>query len=57
MKNIDEIYFCYYTLGFLLRLTERDKKTFNFIYPFKSVYCRVNQTVFTVCCDCQDLVV
>ena len=40
-----------------LRLTERDKKVFNFIYPFQTVYCRVNQTVLTVCFDCQNLVV
>lgn len=55
MKNIEKYY--PYTLEFLLRLTERDKKTFDFIYPFKSAYCRVNQTVLTACCDCQDLVV
>ena len=55
MKNIDEIDFCPHTVELFFRLTERDKKTFNFIYPFRSVYCRVNQTVLTVYCDCQDL--
>ena len=56
MRNIAEINFCPYTLVFF-RFTERDKKVFNFIYPFQTVYGRVNQTVFTVCFDCQDLVV
>lgn len=56
IKNNDEIYFCPRTLEFSLRLRERGKKTFNFIYPFRSVYYSVNQTVFTICYNCQDLV-
>ena len=56
IKNNDEIYFCPRTLEFSLRLRERGKKTFNFIYPFRSAYYSVNQTVFTICYNCQDLV-
>ena len=57
MRNIEEIYFCPHTLECFFRLTERDKEVFNYIYPFQVVYCRVNQTVLTVCFDCQELVV
>ena len=57
MRHIDEIYFCPHTLEFFFRFTRCDKEVFNFIYPFETVFCRVNQTVFTVCFDCQDLVV
>ena len=47
MRNIDKIYFCPHTLECFFRLKERDKKVFNFIYPFQTVYCRVDQTFFT----------
>ena len=57
MRNIDNIHFCPHTLECFFRLTERDKKVFNFIYLFQTVYCRVNQLVLTVCFSCQDLVV
>ena len=56
MRNIDEIYFCPHKLECFFRITERDKKVFNFIYPFQTVCFRVNQTIFTVGFDCQDLV-
>ena len=35
MKNIDEIYFCPHTLEFFFRRAEREKKTFNLIYPLE----------------------
>ena len=57
MRNIDNIHFCPHTLECFFRLTERDKKVFNFIYLFQTVYCRVNQLVLTICFSCQDLVV
>ena len=54
MTSIEGIHFCPHTLEFFKGLQSTIKKI---IYPFQSVYCSVNKSVFTVSHRCQNLVV
>ena len=56
IEIIDEICFCSHTLDFFFNLIESNKKNFLFIYPFESVYCRINRTALTCCGNCQKLI-
>ena len=56
MKIIDKSYFCPHTLEFFFNLTKSNKTFFLFIYPFESIYCRVNRTMLICCGNGQNLI-